>query len=120
MIDAAPTYPRDRRAANLRAWQEVLDRLERDVQATEQLAVAAASSPVPIAPEPAPWQPPQLDGPLPDQLLGRAREIHLRQTRAKAALSAALEKSRAEQQATRSARRAPAATPAPAYIDVSA
>jgi hypothetical protein len=107
-----------RSEANLRAWAEVLDRLERDVEVTEQL-VRAASTPI-VAPEPVAWQPPVLDGPLPDELLGRAREIHQRQTRAKAALSAALAESRAKQQAGRSVRPAAAAPAAAAYVDVSA
>lgn len=101
---------------NLRAWTEVLDRLERDVEATEQLA-AAAELPA-VLPEPAPWQAPELDGPLPDQLLARARGIHQRQTAAKTALGRAIARSRAQQQSLRP--RAAGGSPTPAYLDVSA
>lgn len=104
--------------ANVAAWTEVLDRLERDVEATEQLA-RATSTPL-VAPEPSPWQPPYLDGPLPDELLGRAREIHERQTRAKAVLAAALEQSRVQQQTGRAGRTVATAPAAAAYVDVSA
>lgn len=103
--------------ANTRAWEAVLDRLERDVEVTEELA-RAADGPV-ATPQPAPWDPPVLDGPLPGHLLPRARAIHRRQTEARALLSGALAANRAS--SGRLARGPAASTgPAPAYVDVSA
>jgi hypothetical protein len=54
-------------------WEAALDRLEMDVELAEQLLVSA--TPVP----PQPWQPPNLRGPMPDDLLPRARLLHERQ-----------------------------------------
>ncbi len=110
-------FGREAADANARAWEAVLDRLERDVEVTEELARAADG--VAVAPQPAPWEPPELHGPLPDHLLHRAREIHRRQTEARALLSGAMAVNRA--QVGRVALRPAASTgPAPAYVDVSA
>jgi hypothetical protein len=54
-------------------WEAALDRLEMDVALAEQLLVSA--TPVP----PQPWQPPNLRGPMPQDLLPRARLLHERQ-----------------------------------------
>ena len=109
---------RERAVRNEQAWTEVLDRLERDVEATEALV---RSGDLAGPPEPAPWQPPQLDGPLPDGLLRRARDIHERQTAAKAALTTALAQARARrEQAQRPARSVMGTGAAAAYVDVSA
>ena len=54
-------------------WEAALDRLELDVELAEQLLVAA--TPVP----PQPWQPPALRGPMPEDLMPRARLLHERQ-----------------------------------------
>ncbi len=109
---------RERTVRNEQAWTEVLDRLERDVEATEALVRTGTPTAPPV---PAPWQPPELDGPLPDGLLERAREIHERQTAAKAALTTALAESRAQrEQAQRPTRSARGTGAAAAYVDVSA
>ncbi|MDQ4008771.1 MAG: hypothetical protein M3211_11805 [Actinomycetota bacterium] len=54
-------------------WEAALDQLEMDVGLAEQLLVSA--TPIP----PQPWQPPTLRGPMPDDLLPRARLLHERQ-----------------------------------------
>jgi uncharacterized membrane protein YccC len=56
-------------------WEAALDRLEMDVEVAEQLLVSAT-------PVPQPWQPPNLRGPMPEDLMPRARLLHERQLRA--------------------------------------
>jgi hypothetical protein len=103
--------------ANHRAWTAVLDRLERDVLDHEELLRRNN----PFEPfEPEPWEPPQVNGALPDALLPRAREIHRRQTAVKAALAKAMVAIRAQQRRTDRPRTATAAPATPAYVDVSA
>lgn len=63
-----------------RAWSDVLDLLEHDVATSELLARE------PHAPEPVPWTPPPIEGPVPADLLPRARELQRRQALAAAAL----------------------------------
>lgn len=103
-----------------RAWRDLLDRLERDVEATERLL---ESPEVGLeTPEKQPWEPPEIDGPLPDHLLERAMLLHRRQTAAREALEQAIARSRARARQQRSARpgRGAHATPEAAYLDVSA
>lgn len=103
--------------ANTHAWEAVLDRLERDVEVTEELVRAADGRP--YVAQPAQWDPPELHGPLPDHLLQRAREVHHRLTEARAMLSCAVAANRAS--ADRLATRPLSPTgSAPAYVDVSA
>lgn len=111
------TAHREAAAANTRAWETVLDRLERDVAVTEQLVRSPEG--VTVLPAPAPWDPPALNGPLPDHLLGRAREIHRRQTEARAGLADALATNRARSLRI-SPRPAAGTGPVAAYVDVSA
>ncbi len=54
-------------------WEAALDRLQMDVELAEQLLVSATPLP------PQPWQPPNLRGPMPDDLMPRARLLHERQ-----------------------------------------
>lgn len=54
-------------------WEAALDRLELDVELAEQMLTSSA----PALPEP--WEPPNLRGPMPDDLLPRARLLHERQ-----------------------------------------
>lgn len=102
---------------NYHAWVEVLDQLERDIEATERLA---ASDNPEASPLPSPWEPPRITGPLPDPLLQRAREIHRRQLAARAALGIALAAVRGRQQLTRRTARTARPPATPAYVDVSA
>lgn len=119
--DAALETERARAAANLAAWEQVLDQLEADVAASEELL--RSPDRIGSVPAPSPWQTPQLDGPLPDQLLARAGELHHRQTAAREALAAALEDARVRRAQARRAvglgARAQTTAPA-AYVDVSA
>jgi hypothetical protein len=117
-VDPALARAKAAAQANHRAWIEVLDRLERDVAAHEELLRRNN----PFQPfEPEPWQPPEVNGPLPDALLPRAREIHQRQTAVKAALAKAMVAIRAQQRRSDRPQRNTATAPAtPAYVDVSA
>jgi hypothetical protein len=109
---------RARDVRNREAWAEVLDRLEHDVAATEELL--GSGEPLTARRDPAPWQAPQLDGPLPEELLARAHDIHRRQTAARAAPARALADSRSQQEAVRRPARPREAAAPPAYVDVSA
>jgi hypothetical protein len=101
---------------NYHAWVQVLDQLERDIEATEKLARSENPE---TAPLPAPWEAPPVSGPVPEPLLPRAREIHRRQAEARAALGVALAAVRGRQQlAQRQARTAPS-PPTAAYVDLS-
>lgn len=101
---------------DVEAWAEVLDRLERDVAQSEELArTGGQARPVEA------WVPPVLRGPLPDELLDRARTLLDRQLAARSVLAAQVLENRAQQQAHPAPRHgAHAATAAPAYVDVSA
>ena len=103
------------RAVARQAWEAVLDRLERDVAQSEEMA-RTGGDPTPVEP----WQPPVLRSPLPDELLARARDLHERQLRARAPLDAALARTRRQQQRSRRSVPQPARPAAPAYVDVSA
>lgn len=104
--------------ANYQAWVQVLDQLERDIEATEALA---SSDDPEAAPLPTDWQPPPIHGPVPEPLLPRAREIQRRQQEARAALGVALAAVRGRQQlARRKGMTAPTPPATAAYVDVSA
>lgn len=109
---------RSRDVRNREAWAEVLDRLERDVAATEELLGSGA--PLTAPREAAPWQAPQLDGPLPEEMLGRAHDLHRRQAAARAALDRALAEARSQQEAVRRPARHHEVSAPPVYVDVSA
>ena len=95
------------------AWEATLDRLERDLELAESFLASGQ------APTPEPWQVPVLDGPMPDELLPRAREILRRQAAVKEALRAAL--STTDRQRTLTERVSLGSGPvAPAYVDFSA
>ena len=57
----------------LEDWETVLDRLEVEVLWAERLLRAAK----PL--DPSGWTPPRAIGPMPEELVARAREIHARQ-----------------------------------------
>ena len=101
-------------AVSFRAeWEAALDRLEMDVELAEQLLVAA--TPVP----PRAWEPPNLRGPMPDDLVPRARLLHERQlaTAREIALAAAATR----RQAALAAKVTDTITPdVPVYLDVTA
>jgi hypothetical protein len=92
-------------------WEAALDRLELDVELAEQLLVSAES----VLPEP--WEPPNLRGPMPDDLLPRARLLHERQL--KAARDIALAASASRRQAALAAKVTDTyAVDVPVYLDV--
>lgn len=113
---------RERAERNRRAWEQVLDRLEADLADTE--ALLSAPEPLLTAPAPVPWESPALDGPLPDELLPRARDLHQRQTAVREALAAALADTRARRDRIRpsagSGSTGSTGTRQAAYVDVSA
>lgn len=99
------------------AWAEVLDQLERDAEMMERLAGSDAPE---AGFQPAPWEPPAIRGPLPDELLDRAREVQRRQDAARAALTEALAAVRDRQRLSRRPAALPVTPARPAYVDISA
>jgi len=101
--------------ASFRAeWEAALDRLEMDVALAEQLLASAADLATPQ-----PWQPPSLRGPMPDDLVPRARLLHERQLAA--ARQIALAAAATRRQAALAARVTDTVTPdVPVYLDITA
>ena len=98
-----------------RAWEETLDRLERDLGMAEHFLASGQPS------TPEPWRVPALDGPMPDALLPRARAILRRQDEVKAALRGALSSTDRRRAVTdRIDHGSRGGPPAPAYVDFSA
>jgi len=96
------------------AWESALDRLEMDVALAERL-LAAASEPAP----PQPWEPPNLRGPMPDDLLPRARLLHERQLAATRQIALAAAATR--RQVALAAKVTDTVTPdVPVYLDITA
>jgi hypothetical protein len=111
--DAAAGAP----AGDPAGWTEVLDLLEREVEAAEQLL--AAGAPADHHLDPGPWQAPPLAGPLPETLRTRASALARRQAAVQADLSrAALDVAAGLGRTRRPAFRGTSA--APVYVDVSA
>jgi hypothetical protein len=101
------------------AWEAVLDRLERDVALAEKLLAHPHADLEDLERSFGSWQPPELDGPLPEVLLPRAREVERREAAVREGLARALAGTRAGLERAR--RTSYAETPAaPAYLDVSA
>ena len=71
----------------LEDWETVLDRLEVEVLWAERLLRAAK----PL--DPSGWTPPRAIGPMPEQLVERAREIHARQLETMSKLVEAMRRS---------------------------
>lgn len=102
--------------ARAHAWEDVLASLERDVEAAE----AMLAGPYDAAPTAtAGWQPPQLDGPVPDHLVVRARDLLRRHAAAQAGLTRSLAQCRNELDQLRPGARG-GAVRSPAYVDISA
>lgn len=94
-------------------WEAALDRLELDVALAERLL--AASEPA----LPQPWEPPHVRGPLPEDLLPRARLLHERQLAT--ARDIALAAASTRRQAALTARVSQTLPPeVPVYLDVTA
>ena len=110
----------EERAAHLLvAWEAVLDRLERDVSLAEKLLAHPHADLQDLEASFGTWQPPVIDGPLPEALLGRARDLERRQDAVRAGLGRALVGTRAGIERARRASFADSPA-APAYVDVSA
>lgn len=103
-------------------WEAELDRLELDVVHVERLLAGTDSPSSAVrAASAEPWSPPAVPGPMPADLLPRARDILERQTRAEGALREAL--SSAQKQLAYGSRVTDATAPArakPVYVDLEA
>lgn len=95
-------------------WETVLDRLELD------LILAERKLADPDAPDPEPWSEPQLAGPLPADLVGRARDLLARQTSVRDRLTVATLSLRRHQDFTARVDRATTRPGRPVYLDVDA
>ncbi|CAM3668756.1 hypothetical protein [Nocardioides zeicaulis] len=104
--------------ARAHAWEDVLASLERDVEAAEAMLTGPHDA-APAATAGAGWQPPQLDGPVPDHLVARARDLLRRHAAAQAGLTRSLAQCRAELDQLRPGARG-GAVRSPAYVDISA
>lgn len=96
-------------------WEAELERLEREVLRTERLLAGAEPLPAEA------WTPPTLAGPVPDDLVSRARDLLERQDRAGTALREAL--ASAQRQLTYGFRVTDATGPGrsrPVYVDLEA
>ncbi|GAA3660643.1 hypothetical protein GCM10022237_20610 [Nocardioides ginsengisoli] len=97
------------------SWTEALDRLEAHADRAEQMLRGASA-----APAPPPWQPPADLGPLPNELVPRARMLLARQQRLMAAIPGALSENRRQQRVADRVVDAAAAAVTPVYLDVTA
>jgi hypothetical protein len=96
------------------SWTEALDRLEAHADRAEQMLRGAAS------PAPPPWQPPADLGPLPNELVPRARTLLARQQRLMAAIPGALSENRRQQRVADRVGDATSSAVRPVYLDVTA
>lgn len=102
------------------AWEVVLDRLETDVRLSERmLADLEADLEIGRHAGLGTWTPHAVDGPLPEALAGRARELHERQVALREGLVRAMAETRAGLARVRRTAFAETAS-LPAYVDVSA
>ena len=95
------------------AWVEALDQLEVDVDEAE--ALLASNQPEPL-PE---WEPPPVRGPLPEDLVPRARLVLERQLAVAHLLTQRLASNTQQQRLTRAVR-ATGQPDVPVYLDVTA
>ena len=109
----------ERTAHLVHEWEAALHRLERDVSLAEKLLAHPHADLDDVVTGLGTWRAPDLDGPLPAVLLGRARDLERRQAAVREGLARALAATRAGIERAR--RASYADTPAaPAYVDVSA
>ncbi|KAB2807255.1 hypothetical protein ACIRN4_12955 [Pimelobacter simplex] len=97
------------------SWTEALDRLEAHADRAEHLLRGESAEPAP-----APWQPPAELGPLPNELVPRARQLLARQQRLMAAIPAVLSDKRQQQRIADRVGDATTAAVTPIYLDVTA
>lgn len=98
------------------SWTEALDRLEAHADRAEQ-ALAGEPDAGSTA---EPWLPPTDLGPMPSDLVPRARMLLARQQRLMAAIPGVLADNRRHQQVTDRVGRATTTNPSPVYLDVTA
>ncbi|TQK69579.1 MULTISPECIES: hypothetical protein [unclassified Nocardioides] len=106
--------PADRPAS----WTEALDRLEAHADHAEQMLRGVPAGATGTTPEP--WLPPTDLGPLPSDLVPRARMLLARQQRLMAAIPGVLADNRRQQQVADRVGRATTTPPTPVYLDVTA
>ncbi len=94
------------------AWIDALTALESDVETAERFLTRDD------LPAPAPWTPPQLHGPLPEDLLPRAQQLLERQLETAKLIAARL--THTGRQTALASRLSTASTPSPVYVDLQA
>lgn len=99
-------------------WTEALDRLEAHADHAEQMLRGMPAGATGTTPEP--WLPPTDLGPLPNDLVPRARTLLARQQRLMAAIPGVLEDNRRQQQVADRVGQATTVPPVPVYLDVTA
>lgn len=99
-------------------WTEALDRLEAHADHTERMLQGVPAGATGATPEP--WLPPSDLGPLPNELVPRARLLLARQQQLMAAIPGALSDNRRQQQVADRVGRATTTPPTPIYLDVTA
>lgn len=95
-------------------WETVLDRLELDLMLAERKLTN------PDAPDPEPWSEPHLPGPIPADLLDRARTLLSRQQEVRDRLAVAALSLRRHEQLTARVDRAVTQRASSVYLDVDA
>ncbi|MCR1786381.1 hypothetical protein KVF89_27860 [Nocardioides carbamazepini] len=98
------------------SWVEALDRLAAHADQAERMLQGAPAGRAAVAP----WLPPTELGPLPSDLVPRARQLLARQQRLMAAIPTVLAGTRRQQQVTDRVGRATTLPPPPVYLDVTA
>ena len=111
---ASPSAAADRPGS----WVEALDRLEAHADHAEQMLRGAPASATGATLEP--WLPPTDLGPMPNDLVPRARTLLARQQRLMAAIPALLDDNRRQQQVIDRVGRATVTPATPVYLDVTA
>ncbi len=95
-------------------WETALDRLELDIINAERRLTD------PDAPDPEPWDEPQLTGPMPDDLVERARGLLERQRVVREQMTTALQTLRRHHDFASRVDRATARAARPVYVDLDA
>lgn len=95
-------------------WETALDRLELDIINAERRLVGKH------APDPEPWDEPQLTGPMPSDLVDRAKDLLARQDAVREQMAAALQTLRDQRDFATRVDRATARTARPVYVDLDA
>lgn len=95
-------------------WETVLDRLELDLLQSERKLAN------PDAPDPEPWSAPTMPGPIPADLVDRARDILARQQEVRDKLAVAALSLRRHEDFAAKVDRAVTPTGRPVYLDIEA